>query len=209
MVNVCAFWYQVPPIKLDWWECQVKEAHQLFRFMLKVEHLLLVTFKDLKTIIRQIISVPHGSTTASPIPTTTTALSSPHGSTTASPPTSPFVSTTKIAFPSPCGSTTAAPLPAPSLQQQLFSPKPQQDLRFGIESGAHYSYVVPPLAKTPCLQDPVVIAERFHFHWGAQAEGESINEYLAELTTHFLEEALGIVSFVVHEVRAARRNYSL
>ena len=34
---------------------------------------------------------------------------------------------------------------------------------------------------------PLVIAKRFHFHWRSQAEGESINEYMAELrrlTTH-------------------------
>ena len=45
---------------------------------------------------------------------------------------------------------------------------------------------------------PLVIAERFHFHRREQAEGESINEYMAELrrlTTHckfgaFLDEAL-------------------
>ena len=45
---------------------------------------------------------------------------------------------------------------------------------------------------------PLVIAERFHFHRRAQAEGESIKEYMAELcrlTTHckfgtFLDEVL-------------------
>ena len=45
---------------------------------------------------------------------------------------------------------------------------------------------------------PLVIAERFYFHRRAQAEGESIKEYMAELrrlTTHcefgaFLDEAL-------------------
>ena len=45
---------------------------------------------------------------------------------------------------------------------------------------------------------PLVIAERFHFHRREQAEGESINEYMAELrrlTTHckfgaLLDEAL-------------------
>ena len=52
--------------------------------------------------------------------------------------------------------------------------------------------------KGPFEPKPLMIAERFHFHRRAQAEGESIKEYMAELrmlTTHcefgaFLDEAL-------------------